>query len=210
MKGTQCKMTPRGRIRRMTKLDESLMQKDEVIQALEKVNEALRNENKALKRQIEFARGAPVVELIRKWTGGTSTSYKDRYDVTTKNGTRLEIKYSKVHTLKNSVRRWTWNNILGTKEFDYLVLAGVKDQAYEYPDLPFVLFVVARSVVNDITSGGNCLALNTKLDMDRSNNHKLRRLKPYLVRLRKEFERFKYPTPPVVESANAKTTAAPT
>jgi hypothetical protein len=180
----------------MTKLGESLAHKDEVIQALEKENEALKKEIKALKTQIEFQRGGPVVELIREWTEGTLTVYKDRYDATTKNGTRLEIKHSKVHTLKSGVRRWTWSSILGMnemKKFDYLVLAGLKDAHYEYPDLPYVLFLVPRGNLDHIASGS--LVLNTNLDLDRANNHKLRLLKPYLVRSRNEFERFKCPTP---------------
>jgi hypothetical protein len=173
-------------------VQELLVHKDEVILALEKENVALKNENNALKKRIEFARGGPVEELIKEWTEGKITKYKDRYDVMTKNGTHLEIKYSKVHTLKNSVRRWTWHNILGMKEFDYLVLAGVKDQAYEYPDLPFVLFVVPRSNMNDIMSGSNGLSLNTNLDIERANNLKAVLLKPYLARSQNEFERFRF------------------
>jgi hypothetical protein len=162
-----------------------LAQKDEVILAL-------KNEIKALKTKIESARGAHIEELVKEWTEGTRMGYKDGHDVTTKNGTCLEVKYSEVRTLENGVKRWNWDSILGqneTKKFHYLVLAGAKDDSYEYPTLPYVFFIVPRDAVNDITR--NCLALNTNLDLDRANNHKLRLLKPYLVRSQSEFERFK-------------------
>jgi len=179
--------------RTVQELQELLVHKDEVILALEKENVALKNENKALKMQIEFARGVPVEELIKEWTEGTRMNYKDSHDVTTKNDTRLEVKYSKVHTLKDTTtKRWVWDSILGqneTKEFDYLVLAGSKNPRYEYPDLPYVFFVVPRIAVNGITSRGNCIALNTNLRTVRAP--KAAMLWCYLVRSQNEFEKFK-------------------
>src|SRR5882762_8540941 len=97
-------------------LQDLLIHQNEVILALEKENLALKNENKALKTQIEFARGAPVVDLVREWTEGKLSKYKDPHDVTTKNGTRLEVKYSKVHNLPYSTKRWNWDSILGQNE----------------------------------------------------------------------------------------------
>jgi hypothetical protein len=175
-------------------VQELLAQKDEIILALENENAALKNEIKALKTKIEFARGVPVEELVKEWTEGTRMNYKDGHDVTTKNGTRLEVKFSNVHTLKSSIKRWNWDSLLGEnekKEFDYLVLAGAKDESYEYPALPYVLFIVPRDAVNDITSRGNCMALNTNLDIVRGNSQKSTTLKRYLVRSQNEFERFK-------------------
>jgi hypothetical protein len=171
-----------------------LAQKDEIILALEKENATLKNEVKALKTKIEFARGVPVEELVKEWTDGTRMNYKDGHDVTTKNGTRLEVKFSSVNTLKSSVKRWNWNSLLGEnekKEFHYLVLAGVKDESYKYPELPFVFFIVPRDAVNDIKGRGDSITLNTNLDIVRANNLKLIKLKPYLVRSQNEFERFK-------------------
>jgi hypothetical protein len=82
-------------------------------------------------------------------TGGQRTGrYKDLYDVTTENGKHIEVKLSKVGT-QNATRtkRWVWNNIVGPKAYDYLVLAGEKDERWlrQYPDLEYVFFLVPRT-----------------------------------------------------------------
>jgi hypothetical protein len=164
----------------------------EHILTLEKENVALKEENKALKVQLEFARGVPVEKWIAGITDGELTNYKDLHDVTSKNGTRLEVKYSKVHTLPSKTKRWNWGSILGQnekKKFDFLVLAGLKDPRYEYPDLTYVVFLIPRSAVNDIMGRGNCVALNTNLDTAKASKSVM--LKRYLVRSQDEFERFK-------------------
>ena len=174
-------------------VQELLVHKDKIILALEKENAELnksnaelKSENKTLKTKIEFARGRHIEKLIKEWTEGTLTKGKSRYDVTTKNGTRLETKWSEVHTQETGVRRWNWSSILGwnkTKIFDYLVLAGAKDPSYQYPDLLYVLFLIPQRIVNDIKCRGNSLALNTNLDINRANTQNLTLLKPYLVRV---------------------------
>lgn len=174
-------------------VQELLAQKDESILALEKQNAALKNDIKALQTTIEFFRGVPIEELVKEWTEGTRMNYKDGHDVRTKNGTRLEVKFSTIHTPKPSLKRWTWSSLLGEnekKDFQYLVLAGVKDQSYEYPALPYVFFIVPRDAVYAITSRGS-LALNTNLDIVRANNKTSIMLKGYLVHSQNEFERFK-------------------
>lgn len=174
------------------------------ILTLEKENVALKEENAALKRRLEFARGVQLEELIAELTGGVRTKYKDSHDVTTKNGKRLEVKYSKVHTTRPSMtKRWTWSGILGlneTKVFDFLVLAGLKDPCNEkhYPALPFcgtilpyVFFLVPRNAVNDVKGYPKGVVLNTNLN--KPGVPKAEMLKGYLVRSLQEFEQFTSP-----------------
>jgi restriction endonuclease S subunit len=178
----------------ISKTDQELLaQKDETILALENKIKALETKIKTLNTKIEFERGAPIEELVKEWTEGTRMSYKYGHDVTTKNGTRLEVKFSSVNTPKPSIKRWTWSSLLGQnekKDFHFLVLAGVKDKSYEYPALPFVFFIVPREVVDDITRRGS-FALNTNLDIVRANNQKSVMMKRYLVHSQNAFDQFK-------------------
>jgi hypothetical protein len=166
--------------------------KDEVILALEKENKELKEENEALKKWVEFARGAPVVALVAEWTKGVLTKYKDSYDIETKSGMRLEVKWSKCNPTRSSTKRWVWNGILGLnrmKDFQFLVLAGEKDPRYKarYPNLPYVFFLVPRSAVNNV-KGGNSVGFSTNPDTVWGAAPK--RLKPYLVHSQDEFGRF--------------------
>ena len=110
------------------------------------------------------------------------------------NGTRLEVKQSKVNTLSGSkTKRWTWSNLLGlndTNAFDFLVLLGEKDKRYEKqypPDLDYVCFLVPRSDVNNIkNSWAPNLALNTNLATAKARKAEV--LKRYLIRSREQFK----------------------
>lgn len=66
-----------------------------------------------------------------------------------------------------------------------------KDPRYEaqYPDLPYVFFLVPRNAVNDIKTYGNRVALNTNLNTARAAKAEM--LKRYLVRSQQEFQQFK-------------------
>jgi hypothetical protein len=58
----------------------------------------LEAENEGLKKKLDRARGVPAEVLVAQMTGGKRTKgYKDSHDVTTKKGSRIEVKLSKVH-----------------------------------------------------------------------------------------------------------------
>jgi hypothetical protein len=171
------------------------MNKDEVILRLKKRTSELEQENEALKKRLDFARGGPAEKFVAELTGGELTRYKDRHDVTTKSGHRLEVKLSHLNRPASSkTKRWNWDRILGlneTKEYDFLVLTGEKDERYkeQYPPcLPYVFFLVPRRDVPAIMGAGNCVALNTNLNTARANKAEV--LKRYLVRSPERFREF--------------------
>ena len=175
----------------MTKND-NIRRVDKRIVALEKENVALKKENEALNEQLAFARGLPAVNYVADLTEGTLTKYKDRYDVRTKNGNCLEVKWSHLNAPNPSkTRRWNWESILGmnqTKLYDFLVLTGKKDSRYEaqYPiELPWVFFLVPFGDVFKIMSKGYRVALNTNLATSRTYNSTLR---TFLVRSTQQFK----------------------
>src|SRR5271154_2533427 len=93
---------------------------EEILKLKERVRE--------LEKKLDRARGVPAEDLVAEMTGGKRTEgYKDSHDVTTQKGNRIEVKLSKVHAQKfTSTKRWTWDSVLGSKEYDFLVLAGEK------------------------------------------------------------------------------------
>ena len=166
--------------------------RDEEIIALKGRIRELEAETEALKRKLERARGVPAEVLVAQMTGGKRTEgYKDLHDVTSPRGSRIEVKLSKVHDLKyTKTKRWTWDRLLGPKQYDYLVLAGEKDAQWseEYPaDLVYVFFLVPRSEVNDINSSGDCVALNTNFKTARATKARIL-IDRYLVRSREQFK----------------------
>jgi hypothetical protein len=163
----------------------------QILELKERLRE-LEKENEELKRKLGRARGVPAEVLVAQMTGGKRTEgYKDKYDVLTKKGTRIEVKLSKVHEYRsNRTRRWTWDRLLGPKEYDYLVLAGEKDARWseEYPaDLVYVFFLVPQSAVPDINSAADCVALNTNFATARADKSRIL-IGRYLVRSQREFE----------------------
>jgi len=152
----------------------------------------LEEENEELKKKFDRARGVPAEVLVAQMTGGKRTErYKDKHDVTTKKGNRIEVKLSKVHAYKSSsTKRWTWDRVLGPKEYDFLVLVGEKDPRWDGypPDLVYVFFLVPRSEVNDINSAGDCVALNTNFATARADKAKIL-IERYLVRSQDEFKK---------------------
>ena len=159
-----------------------------------KENEALRRENEALKKKLDFARGGPCVIYVAGLPGGEPSRYKDGYDLTTKHGRRLEVKWSKVQLSKESnYRGWVWDNVLGrneTKTYEILVLGGQREERHEaqYPvGLPYVCFLVPRQYVDSIRTC-NAVRLNTNLATARAPKSEI--LKRYLVRSEAEFRDF--------------------
>jgi len=164
---------------------------EEILKLKGRIRE-LEAENNELKKRRDRARGVPAEVLVAQMTGGKRTEgYKDSYDVLTKKGNRIEVKLSKVHVQKSTnTLRWTWDNILGRKKYDFLVLAGEKDdpRCEEYPsDLAYVFFLVPRSEVNDINSAGDCVALNTNFATASADKARIL-IERYLVRSQEEFK----------------------
>lgn len=98
---------------------------------------------------------------VAHWTGGYVTpQYDAGYDVVSQNGSRIEVKYSKLN-FPNKSRdntRWNWTNILGNasdlkKPYDYLILVGQADERFlsYYPvlDGKFVVFAIPRTYVEN-------------------------------------------------------------
>jgi len=167
------------------------MTKDAEILRLNERIFKLEKENEALKKRRDSARGVPAEDFIAELTHGRRSRYKDGHDITTESGHRLEVKSSNLHTPSSSkTLRWTWDNLLGlheTKQYDFLVLLGEKDQQYEeqYPELPYVCFLVPRRDVDTINSAGDCVALSTNLAGIRAPKSKI--LRRYLVHSREHF-----------------------
>jgi hypothetical protein len=166
---------------------------DEVQKLRERIRE-LEEKNEELKTKLDRARGVPAEVLVAQMTGGERTEYKDRYDVRTQNGNRIEVKLSKVHTYRTTkTKRWTWDSLLGSKEYDFLVLAGEKDsrcsQLYP-PKLVYLFFLIPQSAVSEINSRGDCVSLTTDFSAIRAGNVKARILiERYLVRSEEEFKK---------------------
>lgn len=165
--------------------------KEEVLKLKARIRE-LEEENEELKKKRDRARGVQAEDLVAKMTGGKRTGvYKGLHDVTTKKGNRIEVKLSKVHDYKSTkTKRWVWDNIVGPKKYDFLVLAGEKDPGCceQYPsDWEHVFFLVPRSEVNDINSAGDCVALNTNFAAARADKSRML-IDRYLVRSSEEFK----------------------
>lgn len=163
---------------------------EEVLKLKGRIRE-LEEENEELKKRLDRARGVPAEVLVAQMTGGKRTEgYKDSHDVTTKKGNRIEVKLSKVHVLKHTItKRWTWDRLLGPKEYDFLVLAGEKDRGCEGypPDLHYVFFLVPHNEVNEINSAGDCIGLSTNLATVRAPKGRIL-IERYLVRSQEEFK----------------------
>ncbi|MGB2642300.1 MAG: hypothetical protein WBG02_20520 [Candidatus Acidiferrum sp.] len=163
---------------------------EEILKLKARIRE-LEEENEELKKRRDRARGVQAEELVAKMAGGERTEiYKGLHDVTTKKGTRIEVKQSKVHEYKSTkTKRWVWDNLVGPKKYDFLVLAGEKDPGFceQYPaDFEYVFFLVPRGAVSDINSRGDCVALNTNFATARAAKARIL-IERYLVRSQEEF-----------------------
>src|SRR5262249_1522070 len=117
-------------------LNERIVALTEEIRALNERVAELESENTELKKRIESSRGVQAEMLVAELTGGARTRYKDRHDVTTRHGRRLEVKYSHLNIPANvpHIKRWNWDRLFGdndVKTYDFLVLIGEKDPRHE-------------------------------------------------------------------------------
>ena len=112
-----------------------------------------------LNRHAALTAGITGEALIRDLSTGALTKYGESFDLLTKTGAKIEVKYSDLNApVSNaSTRRWAWGKIFGesgAKDFDAMVLVGVKDPRYssQYKDQqsPYVIFVVPRDKLDPL------------------------------------------------------------
>jgi hypothetical protein len=143
----------------------------------------LESENARLKKEVDFLKLHPTIAqgikgetLVAQLTDGTITSYAESYDVRTRDGLRLEVKFSKLNQPMKvaPTLRWNWSKPLGWldkgKDYHYLLLIGEKDPRYldQYPDgSPYVYFLVpiqsVSVVMNKGRTIGGAIAITTNL-----------------------------------------------
>ena len=132
--------------------------KREVIE-LKREGIALRRENRALRERLASAKpftGAAVEFYIAKLIGGQLTKGLTQYDVKGADGTKFEIKFSRLNIPHSRAvsHRWSWSRPLGSsgaKQFHRLILVGQVDPQYRHaycePRSSYVIFDVPfRSV----------------------------------------------------------------
>jgi hypothetical protein len=130
---------------------------------------ALRAENARLRRRLGFFERHPELQSgdvgearIAQLVGGRSRGHPSSFDITARNGARIEVKTSTltIVTPNTVTKRWAWMRILGQdgrKQYEYLVLLGLRDDRftnqYADPKSPYVMFVVPWSDVPKVTMG---------------------------------------------------------
>lgn len=161
-------------------------------------NEILKKQVFELKKELEFLKLHPVFaqglkgeRLIAEMTGGTLTDFSASHDVETPNGSKIEVKFSKLNSPSNSrTRRWNWSKPLGWKDkgkdFDYLLLVGDKDHRFEsqYPDSsPYVFFLIPRAYVEELMSSGGVIgsAVQIVTNLQKAKSPKSLLIKKHLV-----------------------------
>lgn len=119
----------------------------------------LEQENATLRAKVTFFDRTPwmhdgmrIEQIVAELVGGTTTPVNERFDVLTRGGVRIEVKYSNLNLVDRQrarATRWTWAHILGFdggKSFDHLILVGDADTryraSYRDPESPFVFFDV--------------------------------------------------------------------
>lgn len=126
-----------------------------------------------------LAQGLKGERLICDLTESAISKLNAAFDLTTKSGIKLEIKFSKLHTpVKTSpnTKRWTWSKPLGWldkgKDYDFLILLGEKDIRYisQYLDRsPYVVFMIPLSRVPEICASGSAIGANVNLTTNLAN-----------------------------------------
>ena len=144
---------------------ETLALKQRIIE-LEAENSRLNRELDFLKMHPTMAQGLKGEMLIAQLVDGVVTDYAAGYDVLTRTGLHIEVKYSKLnHPMKVApTKRWNWGKPLGWldqgKDYHYLLLIGEKDPRYrdQYPDgTPYVYFLVPLQAVRDVMDQGKTI-----------------------------------------------------
>ena len=143
------------------------------LKKLEAENEALRKEVEYLKMHPAIASGLKGETLIVKMVDGSVTKYAEEYDIKLENGTKIEVKYSSLHTPNvnyPNTKRWSWSKPLGWKDkgkdYDYLLLVGEKDNRYSdlyLGDAPYVFFVIPIDRISEIVVKGKSIGANVNL-----------------------------------------------
>lgn len=147
--------------------------------SLEEENKILRLRVESLERELAFlkthtsiAQGMRGESLIMDLAGGVIGSYASQHDLMLKDGTKIEVKFSKLNTpnLNASTRRWSWSKPLGWKDkgknYDLLLLVGEKDERFKVHDIddsPYVFFLVPYSNVHEIATSGEAIGSNVQL-----------------------------------------------
>lgn len=147
--------------------------------SLEEENKILRSRVESLERELAFlkthtsiAQGMRGESLILDLTGGAIGSYASQHDVTLRDGTKVEVKFSKLNkpNLKASTKRWSWSKPLGWKDkgksYDLLLLVGQKDERFKehnIDDSPYVFFLVPYNNVHEIVTSGAAIGSNVQL-----------------------------------------------
>lgn len=145
----------------------------------------LENENLHLRERVDFLEGHPTMHagikgetIISIEINGKLTSYAAPYDVVTKNGRKIEVKFSNLSTpVKGAkTRRWTWSSTLGVtgrKVYDRLILVGVRDIDVDYGDAgkdPYIFFDVPFEKVPDVMRGRGFIQMSSNPSTARSSN----------------------------------------
>lgn len=143
------------------------------VRALEVANKELREELEYLKTHPTIAAGLRGERLVLSQLGGRLTEYAASYDLELSNGTRIEIKYSRLNTPELNApdtHRWSWSKVLGFrdkgKDYAYLLLIGEKDKRHKEQylgDAPYVYFLIPRDRVSEIVVKGKLIGSNTNL-----------------------------------------------
>ena len=179
----------------------------QLIAELESENARLRKELDFLKLHPTIAQGIKGETLVAKLTGGAITSYAESYDVRTRDGLRVEVKFSKLNQPMKvaPTRRWNWSKPLGWldkgKDYHYLLLIGEKDPRYfdQYPDeTPYVYFLLpiqsVPAVMDKGRTVGGVIQITTNLAKLQNKANR-----PTLLDFQVSFEALK----PLLESAAA-------
>ena len=112
----------------------------------------LKRKNRALLERLASAKpftGAFVEFFFATLIGGALTNGHANYDVRGADGTKFEVKFSRLNIPYEGANchRWTWTNLLGSggaKKFHRLILVGQTDprhrRDYCDPRSPYVIF----------------------------------------------------------------------
>lgn len=129
-----------------------------LIALLQKENDSLRERISALELKLSFfekhstyAEGVRGEKYLARSLMAALTSHKSSFDLLTQGGEKIEVKSSRLGSVKSyTTKRWIWNNIFGTngmKDFDFIILMGEADQRYKNiyeTDSPYVFFLLSR------------------------------------------------------------------
>jgi hypothetical protein len=121
-------------------------------------------------RSLEEGSGIAAEQWVAELIGGTLTTGSAFHDITTPNGTRFEVKFSRLNIpMKTSnSRRWSWGHPLGyagAKRFERLILVAEVDprfrDLYREPLAPYVLFDIPFDAVLSVMRKDHLIQITT-------------------------------------------------